>query len=120
MTGIATFSAVALDTRDPRGLARFYSELTGLPVERDDGEWVQLASAGGPAIACQLAPDHEPPQWPSSDHPQQLHLDFDVPDLDAAEERVLAIGARKHEHQPGTSFRVYLDPAGHPFCLCRE
>jgi hypothetical protein len=26
-------------------------------------------------------------------------------------------GATKHEHQPGMSFRVFLDPAGHPFCL---
>lgn len=27
-----------------------------------------------------------------------------------------------HEHQPSTegSFRVYLDPAGHPVCLVRE
>jgi hypothetical protein len=47
-----------------------------------------------------------------------MHLDLDVPDLDAAEEQVLALGAIKHEHQPGTTFRVYLDPAGHPFCLC--
>ena len=29
----------------------------------------------------------------------------------------LAPGAAKHEHQPGTTFRVFLDPAGHPFCL---
>ncbi|WP_346434207.1 VOC family protein [Phytohabitans maris] len=29
-----------------------------------------------------------------------------------------SIGATKHPHQPGTSFRVFLDPAGHPFCLC--
>jgi hypothetical protein len=34
-----------------------------------------------------------------------------------AEAQVLAIGARKHEHQPGENLRVYLDPAGHPFCL---
>jgi hypothetical protein len=27
------------------------------------------------------------------------------------------VGARKHEYQPGTTFRVYLDPVGHPFCL---
>ncbi|MDQ3989733.1 MAG: hypothetical protein M3291_11140, partial [Actinomycetota bacterium] len=41
----------------------------------------------------------------------------DVPDLDTGEEQVLALGARKAEMQPGTSFRVFLDPAGHPFCL---
>jgi len=32
---------------------------------------------------------------------------------------VLAAGATKAETQPGESFRVYLDPAGHPFCLVR-
>jgi hypothetical protein len=50
--------------------------------------------------------------------PQQLHLDLTVDDLDAAEAAVLALGATKHEYQPGTTFRVFLDPAGHPFCLC--
>jgi hypothetical protein len=30
---------------------------------------------------------------------------------------VLALGAKKAEFQPGTTFRVFLDPAGHPFCL---
>ncbi len=33
---------------------------------------------------------------------------------------MLAVGARKHPHQPGTTFRVFLDPAGHPFCLCLQ
>jgi len=35
--------------------------------------------------------------------------------LDCPDPRALA--ARKAEVQPGTSFRVFLDPAGHPFCL---
>jgi hypothetical protein len=38
--------------------------------------------------------------------------------IDAAEAAVIDLGATKHPHQPGTSFRVFLDPAGHPFCLC--
>ena len=118
-TGIATFSSVALDCREPLVLAEFYSALTGAPIARADDDWVELAAtAGGASIAFQLAPGHVPPQWPGEEHPQQIHLDFDVPDLDVAEEQVLAIGARKHEVQPGTTFRVYLDPAGHPFCLC--
>ena len=49
---------------------------------------------------------------------QQMHLDVIVDDLDAAEAAVLELGATRHEHQPRTSFRVFLDPAGHPFCLC--
>jgi hypothetical protein len=49
-----------------------------------------------------------------------MHLDVMVADLDTAETAVLELGATKHEHQPGTTFRVFLDPAGHPFCLCVE
>ena len=119
MTGIARFSLVAIDCRDPQAVATFYSSITGWPIDRDSGDWdwVQLRSDTGVTIAFQLAPDHEPPVWPSADHPQQAHLDFDVPDLDVGEAQVLALGARKAEVQPGQSFRVYLDPAGHPFCL---
>ena len=81
--------------------------------------WAELDSPAGATIAFQGVEDHRPPDWPGSEHPQQLHLDFDVPDLDAGEQAVLAIGATKAEHQPGTSFRVFLDPAGHPFCLVK-
>jgi hypothetical protein len=119
MDGIARFSLVALDCEDHRGLAEFYSAITGWAVE-GDGDWLQLRSDAGATIAFQRVPDHRPPQWPSAEHPQQAHLDFDVPDLDEGERAVLALGARKHDHQPGESFRVYLDPAGHPFCLVRD
>ena len=121
MTAIATLSLFALDTADPRGLAQFYSTITGWQVAGDDGdddEWVQLRSDMGATLAFQRALDHQPPVWPSADRPQQAHLDFDVDDLDAGERAVIAIGARKTELQPQPeSFRVFLDPAGHPFCL---
>ncbi len=117
MAPIARLSVVALDCRDPRALATFYSAITGLEIDDGDDDWVQLHSDGGAALAFQLAPDHDPPAWPSSEHPQQAHLDFEVDDLDAAEKQVLAVGARKADVQPGSAFRVFLDPAGHPFCL---
>jgi catechol 2,3-dioxygenase-like lactoylglutathione lyase family enzyme len=121
MPGIGRLSLTALDCPDPSALAAFYSALTGWPVEPDagegDGEWVVLRSDVGATLAFQRAEGHVPPQWPSDDHPQQLHLDFDVPDLDEGERQVLALGARKADFQPGETFRVYLDPAGHPFCL---
>jgi hypothetical protein len=52
--------------------------------------------------------------------PQQVHLDLMVRDLDIGEQAVLAAGGARAEHQPGQTFRVFLDPAGHPFCLCVE
>jgi hypothetical protein len=47
-----------------------------------------------------------------------MHLDMIVEDLDKGEEVALSLGASKADHQPGETFRVLLDPAGHPFCLC--
>jgi len=47
-----------------------------------------------------------------------MHLDLIVADLDEGESAVIALGATKAGVQPGTKFRVFLDPAGHPFCLC--
>lgn len=117
MTGIARLSLFALDCPAPRQLAEFYSAITGWDIETDDGDWVQLASPNGATMAFQLAPDHRPPRWPSAEHPQPAHVDFEVDDLDGGEARVLALGARKAEVQPGKGFRVFIDPAGHPFCL---
>lgn len=117
MAPIGRLRVVALDCRDPEGLARFYSAITGWEVGHRDDDWVELASGGAVSIAFQLVPDHDPPEWPGRDRPQQAHLDFDVDDLDEGEARVLAIGARKAAVQPDPGFRVFLDPAGHPFCL---
>lgn len=121
MSGIARFSLVAIDTRQPRQLAQFYADITGWQVDPDSHDgWVELTADTGATIAFQLAPDHVQPQWPATEHPQQLHLDFDVADLDEGEQAVLALGAEKALVQPGSTFRVYLDPAGHPFCLVQE
>ena len=112
---IGRLSSVVFDCRDPHGLAHFYSELLGLPVTRVDGDWVDIG-AGQARMSFQHAPDHQPPRWPDPAYPQQVHLDIRVSDIDAAEAKVLALGAtRLPSNEPG--FRVYADPAGHPFCL---
>ncbi|MFI8168225.1 VOC family protein [Streptomyces sp. NPDC085931] len=119
---LATLGVVVLDCPDPRALAGFYAEvLGGTPSVQTDGqdEWVDLEVPGGPSLAFQAAPDHVPPRWPSSEHSQQFHLDLVVEDLDTAEKGVLALGATPLDaNDRERSFRVYADPAGHPFCLC--
>jgi catechol 2,3-dioxygenase-like lactoylglutathione lyase family enzyme len=118
VAAVARLTVFAFDCRDPQAVAAFYGAITGWTVDRDEGDWVQLRSDGGATLAFQLAPDHEPPAWPSADHSQQAHLDFDVDDLDIGESKVIALGARKADWQPEPgAFRVFLDPAGHPFCL---
>ncbi|WP_245616123.1 VOC family protein [Phycicoccus jejuensis] len=76
---------------------------------------------GRTTLAFQRIDDWVAPTWPGGAHPQQFHLDLSVQDIDAAEPAVLAAGASVHAEQPSSDggFRVYLDPAGHPFCLVR-
>jgi catechol 2,3-dioxygenase-like lactoylglutathione lyase family enzyme len=115
---VARLQVIALDCPDPDALAAFYSAVLGARIEQgDDADWVQLAPRDGTPLAFQRVPDHRPPQWPGAEHPQQMHLDLEVDDLDAGEAAVVALGARKHDVQPGDTFRVFVDPAGHPFCL---
>lgn len=115
--------SVVIDCPDAQELGRFYAELLGWTVDDgSDRDWTTVRpSDGGPALAFQRIDDWVAPTWPGGAHPQQLHLDLEVPDIAAAEPAVLALGARRHEHQPATDggFVVYLDPAGHPFCLVR-
>ena len=46
-----------------------------------------------------------------------MHLDIEVDDLETAGARAVAAGAALADFQPQDDVRVYLDPAGHPFCL---
>ncbi len=119
-TPIATFGLTVLDTPDPRALAEFYCAILGWEVTDADDDWVTIGGTGG-TLAFQLAPDHVPPTWPDNAVPQQFHLDLNVPDLDRGEEQVVALGARTTGMPEQTSgFRVFLDPSGHPFCLCKH
>jgi hypothetical protein len=49
-----------------------------------------------------------------------MHLDFQVDDLDEAVSEAVGLGATLADDQFQDNVRVLLDPAGHPFCLCRD
>ncbi len=114
--------AVVLDCPDPRALAEFYRALVGGEVTYADDDWVNLRDGGNVLLSFQRVSDYQPPDWPSAQHGQQFHIDVTVDDVDQSEQQVLALGARRTELQPGSdedsNWRVYLDPVGHPFCLC--
>lgn len=117
---IARFPGLVMDCPDPGVLAEFYGSVLGWTAKTDqDGSWAEIrGEAPTEGLFFQQVDPYTPPRWPSQDVPQQMHLDLMVEDLDAGEAAVLKLGATKAEHQPGTTFRVFLDPAGHPFCLC--
>jgi catechol 2,3-dioxygenase-like lactoylglutathione lyase family enzyme len=103
-----------------RSLATFYAELLGLRILRDDWMVVGKDRDTMPRLAFGDGPSEEyrAPRWPDPDYPQQVHLDLSVPDLDAAEARVLGLGATRLQDQG--AFRSYADPVGHPFCLYQD
>ncbi|MFF7470578.1 VOC family protein [Streptomyces sp. NPDC008092] len=115
---LAKLGVVVLDCPDPSALAAFYAGVLGGGAEGDE-DWVDLAVPGGQTLAFQRAPGFVAPRWPSPDGSQQFHLDLVVDDLDAAEKGVLELGAKPLDTADRErTFRVYADPAGHPFCLC--
>ncbi len=109
---------MVLDTRNPRLLAAFYAEVLGGEVAIDDETWVTLTDPQNRRLAFQLAPEHEPPEFPDRRGSQQFHLDIEVDDIEDAQAKVLALGAtRVTEALDEDDFRVFRDPAGHTFCL---
>jgi hypothetical protein len=126
---IADYAYTALDCANPVELATFYSKITGLKVQPfDEGEtaetceWLELWDENDRTkMAFQKIDNYRVPTWPTGDLPQQAHMDFHAKDLDIAEGEILAIGGRKADHQVRPHrFRVYLDPAGHPFCIVQS
>jgi catechol-2,3-dioxygenase len=107
--------AVTLDAPDASALARFYAELLELEVGYDGPEGA-LVTGGATSVMVQQISGYRAPRWPDPAEPQQAHLDILVDDLDAGEARALAIGATRLDGE-GPTFRVFADPAGHPFCL---
>jgi catechol 2,3-dioxygenase-like lactoylglutathione lyase family enzyme len=115
-----TLTATVLDAPDARALADFYHRLLGWPIGTDEPDWVTLRpSGGGPGLSFQTESAYVRPTWPAGPGDQQMmmHLDIEVDDLTAAGAHAVAEGAVLAEYQPQTDVRVYLDPAGHPFCL---
>jgi predicted enzyme related to lactoylglutathione lyase len=111
---------VAIDSRTPRQLARFYAALLDWEIGTDEEDWVTLRAPDGVAyVAFHINEQHVRPVWPSGAdlQQQQLHLDFEVQDLDAAVAHAVELGATPADFQPQETVRVMLDPDGHPFCL---
>ncbi|MFC8277955.1 VOC family protein [Streptomyces sp. NPDC057271] len=123
---IGTLQCVVLDCTDVMELARFYQHLLGGEINRPDGQWAVgdawatlHDAAGAPVLAFQGVADHRPPVWGAAE--QQFHLDIRVADLAAAHDAVVELGAWLLDDGGGDrAWRIYADPAGHPFCLVRH
>ncbi len=113
---VGKLKTIVWDAPDIKALADFYVGVAGLTQHYADDDWVTLFSADGWRFGIQRAPDHVAPQWPDPAHPQQMHVDFQVADIEAAAQHAESLGARRLS--TSEQWIVLADPAGHPFDLC--
>lgn len=118
--------AVTLDCKDPYELAKFYAALLQWEIPFRDADWACVGAPGAaqgayPGITFQRNPAYVPPVWPEEPGAQQqmTHLDFAVKDLEQAVAFAVKCGAAVAKEQFSDGWRVMIDPAGHPFCLCQ-
>lgn len=116
---------LVVDCADAEGLCDFYEKLLG---------WKRGDLFGNPAVISEngvmfaFVQEEEkgayvPCVWPEEEGKQQkqIHFDFLVPDVPAAVAKAEELGAVKAASQyGGDNFTTMFDPAGHPFCLCKE
>jgi catechol 2,3-dioxygenase-like lactoylglutathione lyase family enzyme len=107
-----------IECPEPPALANFYCAVLGMEVyesirgrDSDPHGWVVIGHDGKKELAFQRSETA-----PTAGH-ARLHLDIFVDDIEEAERSVLALGASRTPNEHETGFRVFTDPAGHPFCL---
>ena len=111
---------VVFDAADLTAESTFWTGMLDGQVVADD-DWHSVFDADGQwVIGVQLAPNHVPPDWPDG-NPQQVHLDLHIDDPASAHAKAVALGARllraADDLTVSEGHQVYVDPAGHPFCL---
>ncbi len=113
---------MVLDCSDPASLAEFYRSLVGGKVGSSGTRSAELR-VRGQLLSFRGVADYEYPRWPDG-HPEYVRLDFEVEEFASSHALVTGRGALPldpvDEPAPGydRSYRVYADPAGHPFSLC--
>jgi hypothetical protein len=112
--------SIALDCADAGRLASFWADLLGGEVAYSSDDFAAVRT-DQIWLAATRVENHVPATWPGGSVPKQLHIDLAVDDLASAEQRALVLGAVRAEVQPAPDrFLVFLDPAGHPFCLTTQ
>ena len=117
-TAIARLAMVTLDTADPAASAAFWSGILGWDVTYSEGDYAMLTGPSN-ALGFGRIEGYVAPEWPNENGSKQFHFDLAVDDLDAAQEAAVELGATVADPQPSETWRVLLDPSGHPFCLTK-
>jgi predicted enzyme related to lactoylglutathione lyase len=108
---------LVLDCADPKALAPFWAAALDYVSVGEAGAYTALFPNGRPGPKLLLQKVDEPKQGKN-----RMHLDIEVPDIEAEAARLEALGAIRvrpgslSEH--GSNWILMTDPEGNEFCVC--
>jgi predicted enzyme related to lactoylglutathione lyase len=116
MTQAGAFGLV-LDCNDPAALAAFWTRALGYTEIGRARNYVLLMPEHGsaPKLLLQKVPEAKTVK-------NRMHLDIDIPDIEAEAARLERLGASRLDAGTRTEFGVswvlMADPEGNEFCVC--
>lgn len=116
-SAVPLMAAVTIDCRDVELLLEFWSKLLQVENRGRQGPFGFLGSAPGRSVVIWLQEVPEPKAGKN-----RVHLDFSVPDLETAEQRVVELGGSlggRHRWE-GYEWRTCRDPEGNEFDVMKD
>jgi predicted enzyme related to lactoylglutathione lyase len=114
--GVGTLYAITMDVNDLETCAKFWSQVLGVGILYQNDQYLRLGQKGErPTLLLQKVPE-------PNEVKNRVHIDLDVPDLDAAVSRVQELGGNKLRelNEYRIKWAVMADPDGNEFCLVQH
>jgi predicted enzyme related to lactoylglutathione lyase len=114
--GVGALYAIVIDVNDLEKCAKFWSQVLGADILYQNERYLRLGQKGErPTLLLQKVPERHKEK-------NRVHIDLDVPDLDAAVSRVQDLGGHKlgQLSEYGVRWAVMADPDGNEFCLVKH
>ena len=108
---------LVLDCTDPVALAEFWAPALDYVSVGEFGSYVALFpnSRPGPKLLLQRVNESKVAK-------NRMHLDIEVPDIEAEAQRLVTLGATRVQDdtmsEHGTTWILMADPEGNEFCVC--
>ncbi len=113
---VGALYAIVIDVNDLETCAKFWSKVLGTDILYQNERYLRLGHKGErPTVLLQKVPERHIEK-------NRVHIDLDVPDLDAAVSRVQDLGGHKLRQlsEYGIEWVVMTDPDGNEFCLVKH